>query len=84
MSKIIYYIGAGASYDKNDARELIGKGTDNERLLIHEGLPVINEIGKCLLSFMEAVANAPIDTNGSYPCIGQHVVVMTLVKSAIV
>lgn len=67
MSKIIYYIGAGASYDKNDARELIGKGTDNERLLIHEGLPVINEIGKCLLSFMEAVANAPIDTNGSYP-----------------
>lgn len=67
MSKIIYYIGAGASYGKNDARELIGKGTDNERLLIHEGLPVINEIGKCLLSFMEAVANAPIDTNGSYP-----------------
>lgn len=50
MSKIIYYIGAGASYGKNDARELIGKGTDNERLLIHEGLPVINEIGKCLLS----------------------------------
>ena len=38
MSKIIYYIGAGASYDKNDARELIGKGTDNERLLIHEGV----------------------------------------------
>lgn len=33
MSKIIYYIGAGASYGKNDARELIGKGTDNERLL---------------------------------------------------
>ena len=25
MSKIIYYIGAGASYGKNDARELIGK-----------------------------------------------------------
>lgn len=39
MSKIIYYIGAGASYGKNDARELIGKGTDNERLLIHGGLP---------------------------------------------
>ena len=37
MSKIIYYIGAGASYGKNDARELIGKGTDNERLLIHGG-----------------------------------------------
>lgn len=63
MSKIIYYIGAGASYGKNDARELIGKGTDNERLLIHEGLPVINEIGKCLLSFKEAVVNTPIDTN---------------------
>jgi hypothetical protein len=42
---------------------LIGKGTDNERLLIHEGLPVINEIGKCLLSFKEAVVNTPIDTN---------------------
>ena len=42
---------------------MIGKGTDNERLLIHEGLPVINEIGKCLLSFKEAVVNTPIDTN---------------------
>lgn len=73
MSKIIYYIGAGASYGKNDARELIGKGTDNERLLIHEGLPVINEIGKCLLSFKEAVVNTPIDTNFDDFCMVDYI-----------
>ena len=66
MSKIIYYMGAGASYGKKEAREVIDEGKEKERLLIHEGLPVINEIGKCLLAFKEAVANAPIDTNGHY------------------
>lgn len=72
MSKIIYYMGAGASYGKKDAREVIDEGTEIERLLIHEGLPVINEIGMCLLAFKEAVANAPIDANGHYSFLNKY------------
>lgn len=72
MSKIIYYMGAGASYGKKEAREVIDEGTEKERLLIHEGLPVINEIGKCLLAFKEAVANAPIDINGHYSFLNKY------------
>ena len=72
MSKIIYYMGAGASYGKKEAREVIDKGTKKERLLIHEGLPVINEIGTCLLAFKEAVANAPIDINGHYSFLNKY------------
>lgn len=72
MSKIIYYMGAGASYGKKEAREVIDKGTEKESLLIHEGLPVINEIGKCLLAFKEAVANAPIDISGHYSFLNKY------------
>lgn len=48
MSKIIYYIGAGASYGRKDAREVLDEGTRDERLIVHEGLPVVNEIAKCV------------------------------------
>lgn len=72
MSNIIYYMGAGASYGKKEAREVIEKDTVNERLLIHEGLPVINEIGKCLLTFKEAVVNAPVDKNGLYSFLNKY------------
>lgn len=72
MSKIIYYIGAGASYGCKEAREVVGEGTDKEKLLIHEGLPVINEIGKSLQAFKEAVENAPIDTNIFYSFLGMY------------
>lgn len=66
MSKIIYYIGAGASYGRKEAREVLDEGTENERLIVREGLPVVNEIAKCLLTFKEAVEKAPIDTDRSY------------------
>lgn len=72
MSNIVYYIGAGASYGKKEDREVIEKGTINERLLIYEGLPVINEIGMCLLAFKEAVVNAPIDKNGLYSFLNKY------------
>jgi len=66
MSKIIYYMGAGASYGSKEAREVLDKGTEAERLIVHEGLPVVNEITKCLLAFKDVVINAPIDTDGIY------------------
>ena len=66
MSKIIYYIGAGASYGRTEAREILDEGTEKERLIVHEGLPVVNEIAKCLLTFKEAVEKASIDTDRSY------------------
>lgn len=66
MSKIIYYIGAGASCGRKEAREILDKGTDNERLIVREGLPIVNEIAKSLLAFKEAVENAPIETERFY------------------
>ena len=66
MSKIIYYIGAGASYGTKDAREILEEGTENERLIVREGLPVVSEIALCLKSFKIAVENAEIDPNQFY------------------
>lgn len=66
MSKIIYYLGAGASYGRKETREVLDKGTDAERLIVHEGLPIVNEISKCLLAFKDAVVNAPIIKNEMY------------------
>ena len=66
MSKIIYYIGAGASYGRKEAREVLDEGTDKERLIVHEGLPVVNEIAKSLLAFKVAIENTQIETESSY------------------
>lgn len=66
MSRIIYYIGAGASYGRMEAREVLDEGTENERLVVREGLPVVGEIAKSLLSFKEAVKEAPIETRKMY------------------
>lgn len=66
MSKIIYYLGAGASYGNKDAREILDEGTEKERLIVHEGLPVVSEIAKSMLAFREAVADAPIATDTLY------------------
>lgn len=66
MSKIIYYIGAGASYGRKEAREVLDKGTENERLIVHEGLPIVNEITKSLLAFKVAVEGASIDNEQYY------------------
>lgn len=66
MSKIIYYIGAGASYGNKNKRELLDEGTENERLLVHEGLPIVNEIAKSLVAFQEAVRNVDIIASKNY------------------
>ncbi|MBR1527553.1 MAG: hypothetical protein IJ640_13000 [Prevotella sp.] len=66
MSKLIYYIGAGASYGRKEAREILDEGTEKERLIVHEGLPIVNEIAKSLLTFKEAVENAPIESERLY------------------
>lgn len=66
MSKIIYYIGAGASYGNKNKRELLDEGTEDERLLVHEGLPVVNEIAKSLVAFQESVRNVDIIASKSY------------------
>ena len=66
MSKIIYYIGAGASYGNKNKRELLDEGTEDERLLVHEGLPVVNEIAKSLVAFQEAVRNVDIIASKNY------------------
>lgn len=66
MSKIIYYIGAGASYGNKNKRELLDEGTENERLLVHEGLPVVNELAKSLVAFQEAVRNVDIIASKNY------------------
>ena len=66
MSKIIYYIGAGASYGRKETREIINKGTDSERLIIHEGLPVVKEIAYTLLSFKDAIDRCPIEDEKLY------------------
>lgn len=66
MSKIIYYIGAGASYGRKEAREILDEGTEKERLIVHEGLPVVNEIAKSLLSFKEAIENTQIESETFY------------------
>jgi hypothetical protein len=59
-------MGAGASCGSKEAREVLDRGTEAERLIVHEGLPVVNEITKCLLAFKDVVINAPIDTGGIY------------------
>lgn len=66
MSKIIYYIGAGASYGSKNKRELLDEGTEKERLIVHEGLPVVNEIAKSLVAFQEAVKNVAIVDGKKY------------------
>lgn len=73
MSKIIYYIGAGASYGNKNKRELLDEGTEDERLLVHEGLPVVNEIAKSLVAFQEAVRNVDIIANKDYTFMDRYV-----------
>lgn len=59
-------MGAGASYGRKDTREVLDKGTEKERLIIHDGLPVVAEIAPNLLAFKKAVEDAPIDENSLY------------------
>ena len=66
MSKIIYYIGAGASCGRKEAREIINEGKENEHLIVHEGLPVVNEITNSLHTFKMDVQNVPIENERLY------------------
>jgi hypothetical protein len=66
MSKIIYYLGAGASYGKRNKLEQPGITPDKQLLFVKEGLPVVSEIGFCLNEFKQAVASATIDISGFY------------------
>jgi len=72
MSKIIYYIGAGASYGRRESRELIDKGLDTERLIVYEGLPIVSEIPQSLMAFRKAVESATIDNKEMYEFMGLY------------
>lgn len=63
MSKIIYYIGAGASYGK---RRVINKDTPDEETVLTEGLPVVAEIPNRIRKFRKFIDNCAIDTNAMY------------------
>lgn len=63
MSKIIYYIGAGASYGK---RNVINKGTPEEEIVLTEGLPIVSEIPNRIRKFRKFIEDCVIDTNISY------------------
>lgn len=63
MSKIIYYIGAGASYGK---RRVINKDTADEETVLTEGLPVVAEIPNRIRKFRKFIDDCIIDTNAMY------------------
>lgn len=66
MSKIIYYIGAGASYGTHQSRTIENKGTDDERLIITEGMPIVSEIPMRIKMFRDAVASVEINSDKMY------------------
>lgn len=66
MSRIIYYIGAGASCGNKNTREIVYEHTPNAFLKLHEGLPIVSEIPLCLLSFKDAISKLEIDLNKDY------------------
>lgn len=65
MSKIIYYLGAGASY--GDSRTVLHHAGSNEadEIVIKSGLPIVNEISSRLRSFHKYVygINTTIENN---------------------
>lgn len=58
MSKIIYYIGAGASYGK---RQTINRGTPEEEVILSEGLPVVAEIPNRIRKFRQFISDCVIN-----------------------
>lgn len=66
MSRIIYYIGAGASCGNRNTRETVNEHTPNAFLKLHEGLPIVSEIPLCLLSFKDAISKLEVDLNKDY------------------
>lgn len=63
MSKIIYYIGAGASYGK---RQTINRGTPEEEVILSEGLPVVAEIPNRIRKFRQFISDCIINHDMYY------------------
>jgi hypothetical protein len=63
MSKIIYYIGAGASYGK---REILSNDTSEKESVITEGLPIVSEIPSRMQKFRKFIESAVIDLQETY------------------
>lgn len=63
MSKIIYYIGAGASYGK---RKIINKDTLAEEEVLAEGLPIVAEIPGRIRKFRKFINDCVIDPTFMY------------------
>lgn len=65
MSKIVYYLGAGASY--GESRTIIQHpgSSDADEILIKSGLPIVNEIASRLRSFHKYVdgINTTVENN---------------------
>ena len=59
MSRVIYYIGAGASYGKRTI-------DDSGLQIIEEGLPVVSEIDKELISFRNYLAGIEVKRDECY------------------
>lgn len=63
MSKIIYYIGAGASYGK---RSVINMGSAEEETVLTEGLPIVAEIPNRIRKFRKFIDDCSIDPRAMY------------------
>lgn len=73
MSRIVYYLGAGASYGREEGRLEVKSG--NRTLLeIKEGLPIVTEIPQSLLTFRKAIASAKLDGQKSIVFKKKHLI----------
>ena len=67
MSRIIYYMGAGASYGRKETRQYNqDENIDDKRLIIREGLPIVKEIGPALLQFRHSIDTTQIIEDKEY------------------
>lgn len=82
MSRVIYYMGAGASYGRKESRKIIDKGSANERLSISEGIPIVSEIASSLLCFREAIRTVNINPSEIYSFLGNETILASDVIQA--
>jgi hypothetical protein len=66
MSKIIYYLGAGASFGRREYPQIKGFVTEEIAPVVTEGVPVVSELALYLRMFEEAVSGAKIEDNREY------------------
>lgn len=82
MSRIIYYIGAGASYGTKRGRTISKDEDGNETLEISNGLPVVSEIPMSLLAFKKAIDNVSIDGFRQYTFKNLHGIDSQIIDNA--